>query len=198
MTSRSAATTWRNEAPLATSLALCAGVVALQAVVLLAMGQPAICTCGSVKLWHGVVTSAENSQHVSDWYTFSHVIHGFGFYLLLWLVAPRASLALPFALALGLEAGWEILENTPLIIDRYRQSALAQGYVGDSAVNSAFDTLAMATGFFLARALPRSATIGLAVAMELFVGVMIRDNLVLNIVQLVSPSQAISQWQSGR
>lgn len=179
-------------------LAVVAGALAVQAAVLLAMGQPPICACGTVKFWHGVVTSSENSQHLADWYSFSHIIHGFGFYLLLWLVTPRAPLHLRFAGALLLEAGWEIFENMPFIINRYRQSALAQGYVGDSVINSIFDTLFMVLGFWLARILPRPTTLVLFIAMELGVAYMIRDNLLLNIIQLAYPTEAVSRWQSGR
>jgi Protein of unknown function (DUF2585) len=181
-----------------TYLLIALGIIALQGVVLLANGQPPICTCGTVKLWHGVVLSPENSQHLTDWYTFSHIIHGFGFYLLLWLVARRTPIGLRLVLAVMLEAGWEILENSPIIIERYRQSALAQGYAGDSVINSVSDTLAMVIGFALARVLPVRLTIALTVAMELFVGYMIRDNLTLNIIQLLHPSEAISRWQAGR
>jgi hypothetical protein len=184
--------------PLWTWVLLGAAIVALQAVILLAMGQPPICTCGAVKLWHGVVLSPENSQQLTDWYTFSHVIHGFGFYLLLWLIAPRAPFALRLVLALGLEAGWELLENSPIIIDRYRQQALAQGYSGDSVINSVFDTLAMVLGFVLARLLPVWVTVALTAAMEIFVGFMIRDNLTLNLIQLLYPSETISRWQSEK
>jgi hypothetical protein len=187
----------RTSEAFATYLLVAAGIIALQAAVLLAMGQPPICACGYVKLWQGDVLSSENSQHISDWYIFSHVIHGFGFYFLLWLIAPRMPLGLRFVLALGIEAGWEVLENTPFIIDRYRQSALAQGYTGDSVINSVFDTLAAAFGFFLARLLPVWMIVVLAIATELFVGYMIRDNLMLNIIQLLFPSAAISAWQAG-
>jgi len=177
--------------------AIVAGLIAVQVLSLLALGHPPICTCGSVKLWHGDVLSAENSQHLTDWYTFSHIIHGFGFYLLLWLIAQRAPIGLRFAIAVGLEVGWEILENTPLIMDRYRESALAQGYYGDSIINSVSDTLAMSFGFFLARKQPVWLTIVLTIAMELFVGYMIRDNLTLNIIQLIHPNATLSRWQAG-
>lgn len=192
------ATRWSGASALSSGLLIAAALLVIQAGALLVMGQPPICTCGTVRLWHGLVDSAENSQHLTDWYTFSHLIHGFLFYLLFWLAARRCPVALRLAAAVALEAGWEILENTPFVIDRYRQLALAQGYSGDSVVNSLCDTLAMAAGFALASVLPRSATIAVAVALELFVGVMIRDNLTLNIVQLIHPTDAISHWQTGR
>ena len=176
---------------------IAAAFIALQALALLAMGLPAICKCGTIDLWHGNPSGPETSQHLTDWYTYTHVIHGFGFYLLLRLVAPRTSFALRLALAIGLEAGWEVIENTPFIMDRYRQSALARGYFGDSVVNSVFDTLATAFGFVLAWRLPVWATVALAIGAELFAGYMIRDNLTLNIIQLIHPSEAISRWQAG-
>jgi hypothetical protein len=170
----------------------------VQAVALLGLGQPALCACGYVKLWHGVVLSPENSQHLTDWYTFTHVIHGFGLYFLLWLIAPRMTFGLRLALVLGLEGIWEVFENTPFVIDRYRESALAQGYSGDSVINSVFDTLAVGVGVALARTLPVWATLAVGVSLELFVGVMIRDNLILNMVQLIYPSETISRWQSAQ
>jgi hypothetical protein len=178
-------------------LLVAAAFIALQALVLYAFGQPPICKCGTVKLWHGVVNSPENSQQLTDWYSFSHVLHGFIFYGLLSLIAPRAPIGLRFALAVGVEAAWEILENSPIIIDRYRQTALAQGYAGDSIVNSVSDTLSMSVGFLLARKLPVLVVVGLAVAEELIVGFIIHDNLTLNIIQLIHPFEAISRWQSA-
>jgi hypothetical protein len=171
--------------------------VVIQGFALVAMNHPLICTCGYVKIWHGVVASAENSQHLTDWYTYSHVIHGFAFYFLMRLVAPRTSFVFRFAAAIALESAWEIVENTPLIMERYRQSALAKGYFGDSAINSIFDTLAAAAGFVLARWLPVWLVVFLVIAMELFALYMIRDNLVLNIIQLISPSERLSRWQIG-
>lgn len=188
---------WAEANAPASYLLLAAGFVALQALILLALGQPGICTCGTIRLWQGDIWSPENSQQLTDWYTFSHIIHGFGFYFLLWFVAPRLPIGLRFALAIGLESSWEVIENTPFIIDRYRETALAQGYFGDSVINSVFDTLASGIGLALARLLPVWAPIALTLAMELFVGAMIRDNLALNIIQLVWPSDAISAWQAG-
>lgn len=171
-------------------------IVTSQVLALAALGQPSWCECGYVKLWHGVVLSPENSQHLTDWYTFSHVIHGAAFYLLLWLLAPGLPFPMRLAIAFGLEASWEVFENTPFVIDRYRQSALAQGYIGDSVINSVIDTFAAGVGFLLARALPILATLGLLISLELFVGAMIRDNLILNIVQLIYPNDFVSRWQS--
>lgn len=186
---------WYERIPLGALLSVAGAFVVLQALVLLWQGQPLICTCGTIKLWTGAVSGPENSQQLTDWYTYTHVVHGLGLYFLLWLIAPRLPVSARFALAVGLEASWEIIENTPFIIDRYRQSALAQGYVGDSVVNSVVDTLAGAFGFIIARSLPVWSTVVLMVAMELFVGYMIHDNLTLNIIQLVHPSDAISHWQ---
>jgi hypothetical protein len=176
---------------------ICGGVLALQALVLFAMGQPPICECGYVALWHGAASGPETSQQLIDWYTYTHVIHGIAFYLILWLAAPGLSIGLRFVLALGLEAGWEIFENTPFIINRYRESALAQGYFGDSVINSVSDTFATGFGFMLARILPVWFIVLGVIAAELLSAYMIRDNLMLNIVQLVYPSEAISNWQAG-
>jgi hypothetical protein len=123
------------------------------------------------------------------------VIHGFALYLLLWLIAPQMPIGQRLALAIGIEAAWEVIENTPFVMDRYRQSALARGYFGDSIINSVFDTVAAAVGFVLARGLPVWLSITMIAASELFLAYMIRDNLLLNIIQLIYPNDWISNWQ---
>lgn len=178
-------------------LAASAAILSIAALTLSGMGRRVICKCGYVKLWHGIVYSAENSQHVTDWYTFSHVIHGFAFYGLLWLVARQRPVVARLAMALAIESGWEVFENTDLIINRYREATIALDYYGDSVLNSVSDILAMTLGFALASRLPVWATLSLAVAMEVVVAYFIRDNLLLNILMLVYPLDAVRRWQSG-
>lgn len=174
-----------------------AGVLALLAVaILFAMGRPPICTCGTIKLWHGAI-DAGNSQHLSDWYSLSHFIHGLIFYGATWLFLRRAPMGWRLAVAMLVEGAWEIAENSPVIIDRYRTATIALGYSGDSIINSLSDIGMMAAGFLFAARAPVWLSVMLAIALELLALWVIRDNLTLNVVMLVWPVDAVRIWQGG-
>jgi hypothetical protein len=180
---------------------MAAAMVLAMALVLFAIGRIPICACGSIKLWHGVVNSAENSQHLLDWYTPSHIIHGFLFYGLFMLVRRMVGAAWPlawgFLAALGVEILWEIVENTPAMIDRYRTATISLGYTGDSILNSVADVLSMMLGFFLAGFWPVWVSVAFVLVAEIGVAMIIRDNLVLNILMLIWPMDWVRTWQSG-
>ena len=163
----------------------------------LAMGRHPICTCGTVDLWVGARDSPKTSQMLSDWYSLSHVVHGLLFYALLWLVLRRWSVGARFLAALLIEASWEVIENTPFIIDRYRAATISLDYYGDSIINSMSDIVAMMIGFaFAARVRWWVSAIAILV-MEIGVALVIRDNLLLNILMLIHPFEAIKHWQAG-
>lgn len=172
-------------------------VVIATAVILLWMGRVPMCKCGYIKLLHLETMSSENSQHIADWYTPSHVLHGFIFYFLLWLVARRIDVGWRLVLATLVEAAWEIAENTDAVINRYREVTIALDYYGDSVLNSVFDIGAMFVGFWLARRLPVWASIAIIVIAEVVVIASIRDGLALNIIMLLYPLDAIREWQAA-
>lgn len=176
---------------------LVVAIMVVAAVILLTMGRSPTCPCGTVRLWWGGVQSDQNSQQLTDWYSFSHLIHGFLFYPGGWLLLRRWPWQARLVIATVIEAGWEILENSALIIDRYRAVTMAFGYTGDSVLNSLSDITCMIIGFAIARRLPVWMTIALGVAFELLTLAVIRDNLTLNVLMLVHPVEAIRVWQAG-
>lgn len=169
----------------------------LAALVEWANGRTLICPCGQVKLFAPQVLPGEDSQHLTDWYSFTHIVHGMLFFFLLWLVARRVSLSWRFAIAVAMEAGWEVFENSRFLIERYRTTTMSVDYHGDSILNSMSDILAAMLGFWVVSRLPGWAGFAVAVAIEIGLALIVRDNLTLNIVMLVWPVQAILTWQAA-
>ena len=172
-------------------------ILGLTAGIELAMGRLPFGPDGRFGLWESNIWSSEQSQRFADPYSISHIVHGLLFYGLLWLAARRVPLRYRFLAAVLLEAGWELLENSPLIINRYRAVTISLGYVGDSVLNSVSDVLMMSLGFLLASRWRVWASVAFVVAMEVGMLFWVRDNLTLNIIMLVHPIEAIKTWQMG-
>ena len=170
-------------------------VLLVSIAILVAMGRPPICACGTISLWGR--EGPTQSQMLADWYSLSHIVHGFLFYAVLRWLFPRVPVERRFVVALVIEAAWEIVENTPWIIDRYREATIALGYSGDSILNSASDIAMMAVGFLAARRLPVWASVAAVAVLEIVPLIVIRDNLTLNVWMLLAPNDAIRTWQAG-
>jgi len=172
-------------------------ILAATAALLFLMGRPPICTCGTIALWVNESNSSRTSQMLADWYSLSHVVHGLLFYAGLWLLFRKWPVERRFLVALLIETAWEIVENTPMIINRYREETAALGYTGDSIINSLSDIAMMALGFLIARKLPVRWSVAFVLALELIPLAVIRDNLTLNVWMLLAPSDFIKAWQAG-
>jgi hypothetical protein len=183
----------RPTAPILVTVALILAAAGVE----FALGRTPICECGVVKLWHGIVQSSENSQHLSDWYTPSHIVHGIWFFLFTWLLFRRWPLAWRLAIAVAVEAAWEVIENTPFIIERYRAATISLDYYGDSIINSMSDIGAMMLGLAFAAKVRWWVSAIAVLVMEIGVALVIRDNLLLNILMLIHPFEAIKEWQAG-
>ncbi len=179
-------------------IVILATVLILVATALIEMnsGRSLFGPSGKFGFWEGSVWSSENSQRVADAYTFSHIIHGMVFYGFLWLVARRVPVKYRFIFALLIEAGWELLENSPIIIDRYRAVTISLGYVGDSVLNSVSDIVFAGIGFWISRYSKFWVSVFLIILMELGCLFWVRDNLTLNVVMLAYPLDSIKVWQS--
>jgi Protein of unknown function (DUF2585) len=172
-------------------------IIAATAMIERINGRLYVCKCGYVKLWEGVANSSGNSQHIADWYSLSHIIHGFLFYGATYLIGRKWSLATKLACATLVEAAWEVFENSAFIINRYRTATISLDYFGDSILNSISDISFMILGFWFASRLATRTTIFAALAMELLALLVIRDNLTLNVIMLVHPIEAIKHWQAA-
>lgn len=179
------------------SWVLAVAIICIAAATEYAAGRHLFCTCGTIDLWVGARDSPKTSQMLLDWYSASHVIHGILFYAIFRSAAPNWSVDRRFLASLTIEASWEMIENSPWIIDRYRATTAALGYSGDSILNSMSDILMMVLGFVLARRLPVRLSILVAIVLELVPLFAIRDNLTLNVWSLIAPSKALQAWQAG-
>jgi hypothetical protein len=180
-----------NRAIVLAVLAICV----LAASAELSMGRLLLGPDGRFGLWEGNIWSSEQSQRLADPYSFSHIVHGILFYALLWIVARRAPVRYRFLGAVVLEAAWEVLENSPIIIDRYRAVTISLGYEGDSVLNSLSDVMMMSLGFLLAWKTRARIAITALLLMEAGMAIAVRDNLILNIIMLIHPIEAIKAWQ---
>lgn len=185
---------WTYETKLTTAFAALVGAMVL---LLHLQGRIWWCACGGLDVWNGQIFSSHTSQHFFDHYSFTHVLHGVVFFGLAWVLFPRTSYGWRMWCAVFLEALWELLENSPIIIQRYREATIDKGYMGDSIGNSVADLVSCAVGFAIASRLGLKKSIAFYIAVEVILLFWIRDNLTLNVVMLLFPIEAIKQWQAG-
>lgn len=178
-------------------IAVIAALLVVQVVTLKLMGRPLWCDCGSFRPWVGDVSSTHESKHLVDPYTLSHFIYGLILYALLHYAAPKLHLGWRAAIATSLSTFWELVENTPFVIGRFRQGTITAGYSGDGLANSVLDTVAALGGFLVAARILWQGSVALAIAIELACLIAIRDGLSVNTIMLIKPIDAIREWQKG-
>ena len=160
-----------------------------------AWGQPLICTCGTIKLWVPSIFDGGNSQHIADWYTLSHILHGVLIALLGRLFFPRLGFKPLFLTAIVTGIGWEVIEHTNFVLEAFRATTINVGYLGDTVLNAVSDYAFMMGDFFAAYHLRVPIVIVGVLGLELTAGVFGRDNLTLSTIQLVAYNETINDWQ---
>lgn len=171
---------------------------ALMAVLLWLQGRLLLCACGEFKIWIGDTCSSNNSQQLSDPYSFTHILHGFLLFWVVVLLFRKLAPAWQLTIALALEAAWEVFENTPFVIDRYRAETAALGYTGDTIVNSFGDLACALVGFLIARKLGIKWSLLVFLLVEIVLVIWIKDGLLLQILMLIFPVESIKLWQMCR
>ncbi len=149
----------------------------------------------SLLFWYGEANGPGTSQHFLDPYSFTHFLHGVAFFWFIILIGRKLHNSWQFVLAVAFESIWEIVENSPTVIERYREATIALGYNGDSIINSLSDILMCSLGFCFAKAIGWEKSLLLFIAVELMLLFWIRDNLTLNVIMLIYPVEAIKTWQ---
>lgn len=160
-----------------------------------AWGQPLICTCGEIKLWVGSIFDSGNSQHIADWYTMSHILHGVLIAFLGRVFLPRLDVRVLFGAAIVTGVGWEVIEHTEWVLGKFRATTINQGYYGDSVLNAVMDYVWMMGGFFAAWHLRKRVVAAMIAVLELSAAFIARDSLALSTLMLVYPVEAVGDWQ---
>ncbi|MBX7054607.1 MAG: DUF2585 family protein [Pyrinomonadaceae bacterium] len=173
-------------------------LIVLAAIVILQMqGRVWWCQAGDITPWSWNIWSTHNSQHIVDPYSFTHVLHGVLEFWLIGLVFRRMPLAWRLALAVFIESAWEVAENSAAVIERYRSATISLDYFGDSIINSVADIACCSLGFVIAYKLRFWRSLALFVVTEILLIIFIKDSLIINIIMLLFPVEAIKTWQLG-
>lgn len=180
------------------TLLSCLAILAVAVVTLDLQGRVWWCQAGDYTPWSWDIWTAHNSQHILDPYTFTHILHGVLEFWLIGLVFWKVPLAWRFVIAIFIESSWEVAENSSYIINRYREETLSLNYFGDSIINSVADIAACAFGFYVAYKIKFWRSLAFFIATEVILLLTIRDSLIINIIMLIYPIEAIKLWQINK